>query len=83
MTEYVCLDCECQFNEPNKIVEMHGFTHGPGEEFLVCPGCGSNEFVRAVHCDHCGEVVLGDYIQTRSGEIFGECCYTIHNVTDY
>ena len=82
MAEYVCLDCECQFNEPKKIVEMHGFTYGPGEEFLVCPSCEGNGFVKAVYCDHCGEVILGDYIKTRDGDIFCECCYTTHSVTD-
>ena len=42
--QFKCRECGCEFDEPHKYVERHGFTHGPFEEFSECPNCGSADY---------------------------------------
>lgn len=45
--DYMCRECGEEFDEPHRYTEMHGFTYGPGEEWAVCPNCGSCDWAEA------------------------------------
>lgn len=38
---YVCEDCGSRFTDPETWEESHGWTHGPFEQWHLCPFCGS------------------------------------------
>ena len=59
---YVCLECQCVFDEPEFYVETHGFSHGPYEEWHGCPKC-SGAYTTAYECDCCGELIISDYVK--------------------
>lgn len=42
--DYKCRDCGAEFDEPCRYTERHGFAYGPGEEWAVCPNCGSSDW---------------------------------------
>ena len=42
--QYKCRECGCEFDEPHRYVERHGFTHGPFEQWSECPHCGSCDY---------------------------------------
>ena len=71
---YVCLECQCVFEEPHYYVEKHGLDTPPYEEFGACPNCGE-AYVEAHICDCCGEyIATKNYIKTMDGERFCEDC---------
>lgn len=42
--QFKCRECGCEFDEPHRYVERHGFTHGPFEQWSECPHCGSCDY---------------------------------------
>lgn len=46
--DYMCRECGEGFDEPHVYFERHGFTHGPAEQFAVCPCCGSCDWAEAI-----------------------------------
>ena len=47
MGDYKCRECGEYFDEPHRYVEYHGFSYGPGEQWAVCPHCGSCDWAEA------------------------------------
>lgn len=45
--DYMCRECGEEFDEPHRYTERHGFSYGPGEEWAVCPNCGSCDWAEA------------------------------------
>ena len=44
MKTYKCRECGCEFDEPHRWVEHHGFTDGFGERWSACPQCGDTDY---------------------------------------
>lgn len=53
MSDFKCLDCRYEFDEPAVVTETHGLDSPPYEERSVCPNCGGN-FTDLIECDVCG-----------------------------
>ena len=51
MGDYKCRECREYFDEPHEYVEYHGFSHGPGERWAVCPHCGSCDWAEAIYVE--------------------------------
>lgn len=62
---YVCLDCESEFDEPERHEEKHGLDTTPFETLYLCPACGSTYYIPASYCDLCDRVILDEYITTN------------------
>ena len=45
-------------------------------EYRGCPHCRSDQIVRAVQCDLCGEYVTEDYVVLKDGTVACADCYT-------
>lgn len=58
--QYKCRECGCEFDEPHRYVERHGFTHGPFEKWSECPHCGSCDYVVEAEEARKAEEVEGD-----------------------
>ena len=76
---YICLDCGKIFETPAHFAESHGFDTPPYEEFDGCPECGG-AFVEAFECEHCGQLITGDYIELADGSRYCEECYCFKTV---
>ena len=50
---FICLDCRCQFDEPERVEESRGeFWGTPAyETMLYCPNCGSESFYETDEVD--------------------------------
>lgn len=62
--KYMCLECGAEFDEPQQIIERHGFADGPHETFLSCPQC-SGEYTIKLACDHCGHTLRDKYVLVK------------------
>ena len=82
---YKCVACGHLFEdgEEKKVVDMHGFSHGAGEEFYVCPSC-NGEYVEVEICPICDEWkekkdfhggVCNDCIDSKRYDV--DICYKI------
>ena len=56
---YRCENCGNVFEDPAIVIERHGFSDGPGEEFGVCPYC-NGDYAEAKQCEHCSEWFVED-----------------------
>lgn len=80
--QYVCLECEYEFDEPTTHEERHGLDTLPFEEMHVCPNCGSTYFLPATYCDLCERVIFDEYIITIDEQQICSNCYTKRRVED-
>lgn len=55
---YKCMDCGCEFEEPNFHNEYHGLDYG-AEKMYECPNCGSTDYEDSNLCDICGKYAWG------------------------
>ena len=78
---YVCLECNCIFDEAKHYTETHGLPYPPYEEWYGCPVCGGT-YVDAINCDYCGLCVTGEYIKLNDNTIVCENCYEVKNIED-
>lgn len=79
---YICLNCFRTFNEPQRIVERHGFDRPPYEEFTACPFCGG-DYTKAVYCDNCKQPITGDFITVKDlGVSYCSDCITVLTIED-
>ena len=76
---FVCLDCECVFEDAVRHTETHGFTDGLYETWYGCPKCGGS-YVETKPCDNCGEYIVDMYIKTINGEFLCSNCYTERDI---
>lgn len=82
MSKYICVDCSHIFDHPKRFVERHGLDGSPYEIAYGCPICGGN-YVPAIYCDGCGEVITGDYaLISQNGNRYCDQCYMIRSVFD-
>lgn len=79
--KYVCLDCCCTFNKSKLYVETHGLDTPPYERISGCPNCGGF-YIKAIYCDCCGGVIVGDYAVIEDGNMYCDGCYSIKDITD-
>ena len=77
---YVCLECETEFDQPIRYQERHGLDAVPFEELNVCPHCGSDYYIPAEHCDLCGKPFLDEYIITIDNVQICNNCYIVRSV---
>jgi predicted SprT family Zn-dependent metalloprotease len=42
---YICENCNNQFESPEYYTETHGFNDGRGENVYICPCCGSDDII--------------------------------------
>lgn len=78
-----CLDCENCFNEASVLVEIHTEVPEPNKEsYYVCPYCRSPNYVEAIHCCLCGEVIRDRYIELDTGQEICSGCYTERCIGD-
>ena len=75
---YICINCNCVFDEPEVHEEKHGFTHGPFEKIYCCPLCGDTNFVETYQCDLCGYCIDTDTYVEIDGHKYCENCFTIN-----
>lgn len=54
---FVCRECGSLFEDPASYYEAHGFSDCRGEEWSVCPCCGSPDYDVGVFCHSCGEFI--------------------------
>lgn len=59
---YVCDQCGDVFDEPEHIIERHGFLTPPYEKIPVSPCCAA-DFSNGAECAECGRVVSEDNIE--------------------
>ena len=80
---WYCLNCHHVFDSPKyckDIIVVDPYPDGP--MVSVCPYCLSDEFVKAIQCDCCGEYIEGDFIKIKTEECFCENCYTKHDILE-
>lgn len=77
--DFVCLDCNETFSTPKRYVETHGLDSPPYEVSYGCPYCGGS-YVKAYECDECGNLIVGRYIKTDSGQRICENCYITYDI---
>ena len=53
MADFKCLDCEHEFDHPGTLKEH--IEDNYYQEFLVCPNCGSEDYVEKHRCPVCDE----------------------------
>ena len=80
--QYVCLECEAEFDDPITHEESHGLDTLPFEVMYTCPVCGSEYYVPAVYCDLCEGVILDEYITTIDDDCICENCYSKQRIGD-
>lgn len=78
----ICLECQCVFDQPKRLVERHGLDTPPYEEYDACPYCFSADIHPAAPCDICGTWLTGGYIKTLDGQRICEDCYTLCDAAD-
>ena len=62
-------------------MEKHSLDSPPYENFTACPVCAS-AFVPVVCCDHCGNIILGEYVEIKDGKRYCDECYTLLDIAD-
>ncbi len=66
---YYCQDCKKEFKKLKKLIETHGHTFPPYEEFYLCPHCNSSRVKKLPtrHCACCGAKMSGqgEYCSTQ------------------
>jgi hypothetical protein len=76
------LDCGELFDDPQTIVERHGFHSPPYETSTCCPFCGG-AYVRTIVCDGCGEAIKGDYVQIEHDrKRYCDACFVLRALDD-
>jgi formylmethanofuran dehydrogenase subunit E len=79
---YICLECGELFDEPQTVVERHGFKSPPYETTTCCPHCGG-AYTRTIVCDGCGEAVTGDYVLIESEKkCYCDACFVLRSLDD-
>ena len=76
---FVCVECECLFEDPKEYTETHGLEHGPYEHFDGCPICGG-AYVETHECALCGWWIVDDYIELNDGTKICSNCYTVKRI---
>lgn len=77
---YICYECECVFQEPERYCEKHGLSYGPYEYWDGCPHCGG-AYTETYRCDACGEWITGEYVEIND-EKYCDNCFTLYDVRD-
>ena len=71
---FVCLDCDCLFEEPGMHITSDDFEGFDTEACNGCPNCGG-AYIETFQCSICGEWIVGDYAETDDGLFVCEECY--------
>ena len=69
---FACRNCGSFFSEPKRYREKHGFDDEPSEEFDGCPYC-AGDYVDALICSICGDIISGKYIELEDHNVCGMC----------
>ena len=69
---YRCIECGKVFTEFGYDPE----TNNP----CVCPKCHSNQIMRYLLCDCCGNVITDTFARTKDGYNYCDDCYRIDDV---
>ena len=69
MKMFKCEECGHLFEEGEQknVIDMHGFSHGEGEKYSVCPRCDGN-YEEVKPCKICGS-----YEDVNDGEFCDNC----------
>lgn len=83
--QYICTNCGETFDTPYRYNERHGFTHGPFENFSVCPHCGDPGYEPCKICDNCGKPMAESeandvVINGHNAEVCNKCYDDIEDV---
>ncbi len=68
--DYICFDCGTVFDksEAGHEVDYRDWLTGATLTFMVCPNCGSDDFLEAEECCECNGHFAKDYDMILSGE---------------
>ena len=78
---FVCLDCGCVFDEPERYVDTHGLDSPPYEVWYGCPYCGG-AYRETYSCDACGNWIDTDTYVEIGDERYCENCFTIRKLEE-
>lgn len=68
---YQCHECDRSFEEPDFVIETHGFELPPYEKMAVCPYC-KGYFEQMYQCKICGEWFTDEELTM---DVCDECIY--------
>lgn len=80
---YVCMECETEFDEPQVYEEGHGLDTMPFETIMTCPNCGSGYYMQPTYCDLCEKVIIDEYIVTIDDQYICNDCYSVRHIDSF